>query len=108
MGFIRVIQYCHGMCVQREEVDVDMDNRLENMIFDIGLESFKCAVVREMDKVKKRFIKLLELLKDMSFVSQGEEVDIDMNDQLEDMICDIGSKSFQRVVVCDNLCSDAK
>nr|XP_027185990.1 uncharacterized protein LOC113783976 [Cicer arietinum] len=42
----------------------------------------------------------------MSNTSEREEVNVDMNDQLEDMICDVGQESFNRAHVYDNLCSD--
>ena len=48
-----------------------------------------------------------EPAKDMPNVSEREVVDVDMDNQLEDMIRDIGPESFQRDVY-DALCSDNK
>ncbi|XP_052731652.1 uncharacterized protein LOC128196086 isoform X4 [Vigna angularis] len=49
---------------------------------------------------------------DMPSVSDSqvevEEVDLEMGDRLEDMICDVGHDSFQRAHMYDNLCSDAE
>ncbi|XP_027922699.1 uncharacterized protein LOC114180586 [Vigna unguiculata] len=41
-------------------------------------------------------------------VSEAEEVDLEMDDQMEEMIRDIGHDSFQRANVYDNLCNDAE
>ncbi|XP_052730448.1 uncharacterized protein LOC128195809 [Vigna angularis] len=49
---------------------------------------------------------------DMPSVSDSqveiEEVDLEMGDRLEDMICDVGHDSFQRAHMYDSLCSDAE
>nr|XP_004512662.1 uncharacterized protein LOC101489810 [Cicer arietinum] len=42
----------------------------------------------------------------MSNTSERKEVNVDMNDQLDDMIRDVGQESFNRAHVYDNLCSD--
>lgn len=34
------------------------------------------------------------------------EIDVDMNDRLQDMVCDIGEDSFRKANVYDILCSD--
>lgn len=41
-------------------------------------------------------------------MSQTKEVDVDMDDHLENMIRDIGSKSFQQAQVYDTLKSDVE
>ncbi|XP_073226306.1 uncharacterized protein [Cicer arietinum] len=42
----------------------------------------------------------------MSNTSEREDANVDMNDQLEHMIRDVGQESFNRAHVYDNLCSD--
>nr|XP_004492197.1 uncharacterized protein LOC101504131 [Cicer arietinum] len=42
----------------------------------------------------------------MSNTPERDDVNVDMNDQLEDMIRDVGQESFNRAHVYDNLCSD--
>jgi len=39
---------------------------------------------------------------------EEEEVDLEMGDQLEEMIRDVGHDSFQRANVYENLCNDAE
>lgn len=44
--------------------------------------------------------------KSQNAASQMHEVDEDMDDRLEDMICDIGESSFMKPHIYDNLCSE--
>ncbi|KAI4334657.1 hypothetical protein L6164_013375 [Bauhinia variegata] len=43
---------------------------------------------------------------EMPSMSQRDDVDVDMDERLDDMICDIGAESFERSHVFDKLCSD--
>ncbi|RDX62702.1 hypothetical protein CR513_58935, partial [Mucuna pruriens] len=92
---------------QRKEVNVDMDDRLEDVICDIGPESFQRVTMYNMRQKKSLYTRCTNFTR-LSTVLRLFNLKAKNGWTNKNMIHDIGLESFQQTTMYDNLCSEVE